>query len=65
MNSPPAIIRLEKEEKTNKMFDQLIRGSGYNGTFLAVRTTVESIRRTRKRSNSANPTYQISRNELS
>ncbi len=59
-----SIIHLEKEGKTLKMIDQLIRKDGYNGTFSAIRTLVEDIRRTRKRSNHQSPTYQIARKQL-
>ncbi|EOV9528184.1 transposase [Bacillus cytotoxicus] len=59
-----SIIRLEKEGKTLKTIDPLIRKKGYNGTFSAVRTLVEGIRCKQKRANHPSPTYQIARKRL-
>ncbi|EOV9528407.1 MULTISPECIES: transposase, partial [Bacillus cereus group] len=59
-----SIMRLEKEGKTLKTIDPLIRKKADNGTFSAVCTLVGGIRRTQKHANHPSPTYQIARKRL-
>ncbi|WP_080118425.1 transposase [Bacillus cereus] len=58
------IIQLESKSHTLKEIDQLIRLEGYSGTFSAVRTVVETLRRNRKQGHRQNPVYHVSRQQL-
>ncbi|MEW4318952.1 hypothetical protein Q0N71_23280 [Bacillus thuringiensis] len=42
----------------------MIRLEGYSGTFSAVRTVVETLRRNRKQGHRQNPVYHVSRQQF-
>jgi hypothetical protein len=57
-------IDLEAQGQTVSSIDSLLRKDGYAGTFSAVRTTVETIRRNRKRKDPSTLEHRISRKQL-
>ncbi|KQB94486.1 hypothetical protein GEPA3_0554 [Geobacillus sp. PA-3] len=58
------LAELEAQGHTLSSIDSLLRKEGYAGTFSAVRTAVETIRRNRKRKNPVMQEHCISRKQL-
>jgi hypothetical protein len=58
-------MELEAQGQPISSIDSLLRKEGYSGTFSAVRTTVETIRRNRKRKDPAILEHLITRKPLS
>ncbi|WP_235341166.1 transposase [Anoxybacillus thermarum] len=58
------VIELEAQGHTIPSIDSLLRKEGYSGTFSAVRTSVEKIRRNRKRNDPSMLEHRISRKQL-
>ncbi|MED2985422.1 hypothetical protein P4311_29300 [Bacillus thuringiensis] len=58
------IIQLESKRYALRKINELIRKEGYDGTFSAVRTVVEVLRRKRKQGHRQNPVYHVSRQQL-
>jgi transposase len=59
------VIELEAKGQTVSSIDPLLRKEGYAGTFSAVRTAVETIRRNRKRNDPSTLEHRITRKQLS
>ena len=58
------VIELESQGQTISSIDSLLRKEGYAGTFSAVRTAVETIRRNRKRNDPSTLEHRITRKQL-